>query len=135
MSSSGRMLAERWLADTLSSLPCSVYRHPAPDSATMPNVTIGLRTGIDVRSMGDPSRVERLTYDISAWDQGESSLQANMLAIDAHERLDGVPPVTYGEGTILSCRRVGVVPIDNTIEDGIRYQRDGALYVIEVLVN
>lgn len=131
---SGRLLAERWLATQLASLPCSVHRHPAPDGVAHPVVTIGLRAGVDVRSMGDPSRVERLTYDVSAWDVGESSLKAHELASQAHRLIDGVPPVNVDGGMILSCRRVGVVPIDNTVEDGVRYQRDGALYRIEVLV-
>ncbi len=132
---SGRVLAERWLASQLASLPCSVHRHPAPDDAAYPNVTIGLRSGTDIRRMGDPTRYERLIYDISAWDIGESSLKAHETAAHAHRLLDGVPPVNVEGGVILSCRRIGVVPIDNTVEEGIRYQRDGSLYQIEVLVD
>ncbi len=131
---SGRVLAERWLAEALSSLPCSVHRHPAPDAAPYPHITVGLRSGTDVRWMGDPSRYERLVYDVSAWDTGESALRVNHLAAQAHRLLDGVPPVTYEDGVILACRRIGVVPIDNLVEDGVRYQRDGSLYQIEVLV-
>lgn len=128
----GRVVAETWLNQQLSPL-VAVYRQPAPEEAAYPFIAVGLISAVDVRAMGDPARVERLTYDVSCWDKGLSSTAVNNLAEQVLNALDGVPPASVAGGTVLSCRRIGAIPVATTIEDGETYQRDGGLYLIEVL--
>lgn len=127
-----RDVVEQWFADTLSDLDVSVYRHPAPESATFPNVTVGMRTAVDLSPIGVGNTVEKLTYDVSAWDEGLSSTDVNDLAEAINTALLTSFPVSVDDGTIVSCRRIGAVITPHIVEQGKTFQRDGAVY--EVIV-
>lgn len=130
---SGRQIAEAWLSEVLRPIG-PVYRSPAPDDASYPFIGISLISSVDLYGVGNPSTVERLTYDVSAWDVGRSSVRVNELARRTREVLDSIPATNRDGGVILSCKRRGTTPIDQMVEEGVTYQRDGGLFVIEVLI-
>lgn len=127
----GREIAEFWLAEQITTLGYDVYRHPAPLNAAYPHVTIALRLGTDVRSVGGQSKIERLTYDISAWNEGSNASPLFAINADIHDALDSIDPQTIPDmGIINSCIRVGAVPITTIVENSVLYQRDGYLWEI-----
>lgn len=129
----GRRLAETWLGDVISGLGFEVYRQPAPLNAPYPHVTISLRSGMDIRPVNAPANAERLTYDISAWNEGTNASDLFSISAAIQAAIDGTDPVSVTSGTILGCRRIGVVPIDTIVEDGEFFSRDGYLYEIFTL--
>lgn len=138
---SGRQIAESWLGDTIATLGYAVYRHPAPLSAPYPHVTISLRSGMDVRPVNAPATVERLTYDVSVWTEGTNASSLWPISAAIKAAIDGTDPVSIETsedeviGTIVGCRRIGVVPIDSFVENGEHFQRDGYLYEVMTLTD
>lgn len=130
---SGRQLAETWLGDLISDLGFDVYRQPAPLGTAYPHVTISLRGGMDLRPVNAPATAERLTYDISAWNEGTDSSGLWSISEAIKAAVDGIEPVTVTGGIILGCRRIGVVPIDSIVENGEHFVRDGYVYEVFTL--
>lgn len=130
---SGRQIAETWLGDVISNLGYEVHRQPAPIGTPYPHVTISLRGGIDVRPTSEPATVERLTYDISVWKEGFSAAPLWAISEAIKSAIEGVPPLTISEGTVVSCRRIGVVPVDSFVENGEHIMRDGYIYQVMTL--
>ena len=132
----GREIAEYWLATTITDLGYDVYRHPAPLNAAYPHVTIALRQGTDVRSVGGQSKIERLTYDISAWNEGSNAAPLFAMNAAIHDALDNISPQAVPDmGIINSCIRIGAVPITTIVENGVLYQRDGYLWELYTITN
>jgi hypothetical protein len=129
----GRQIAETWLGNVISDLGYEVYRQPAPLNAPYPHITISLRSGMDIRPVNAPATAERLTYDISAWNEGTDSSGLFPMSAAIQAAIDGADPVTVTGGTILGCRRIGVVPIDSIVENGEHFVRDGYLYEVFTL--
>jgi hypothetical protein len=132
---SGRQLAEAWLGDTIANLGFDVYRQPAPQGTPYPHVTISLRGGMDIRPVNAPATAERLTYDISAWNEGTDASGLGPISDAIRAVLDGTPPVEVNGGLILGCRRIGVVPIDSIVENGEHFVRDGYVYEVITLTS
>lgn len=130
----GRWIAETFLSDQINTITAlDVYRHPAPLDAPYPHVTIALRGGTDIRPVGGQANVERLTYDISFWNAGSNALPLFDLNAAIMASLDSINPqvVTVDEsdiGEVLSCVRVGAVPITTVVENGKFFQRDGYIW-------
>jgi hypothetical protein len=139
---SARSIAEVWMASILPAAIVAaggtgVYRHPAPDDAVEPFTTVQLMAGHSVKPLGrgNPG-VERLTYDVSAWDAGLSAERVADLAAAACTALEITAPVSVTGGQIVSCQRTGQTPAPpSTIERGTHYQRDGGLYELMVKVD
>lgn len=130
---SGRKLAEAWLGDVITDLGYQVYRQPAPLGTPYPHVTISLRGGMDLRPVNAPATAERLTYDISAWNEGTNASDLWTISEAIKAAIDGTSPVALTGGTILGCRRIGVIPIDTIVENGEHFVRDGYLYEVFTL--
>jgi len=114
-----------------------VYRHPAPDDATEPFLTVSLTGGRAIKPLGrgNPG-VEKLTYDVSAWDSGLSAERVAALAEAAAGILELTAPVAVTGGQIVSCKRLGPSPAPpSTIERGTHYQRDSGLFELMVKVD
>lgn len=108
----GRQLAERWLFDKLNTV-APIYRAPAPNSAAYPFLAIQLMSGSDVRATGSPVVAEKLVYDVSAWDKGNSAKDVNRIAGEVVQAIDSTSSVNVPGGTIIQCKRVGLIPITN----------------------
>lgn len=127
-----REVAERWFAQALASLDVPLYRHPAPEQASTPFITVGLRTAVDLSPIGAGGTCEKLTYDVSAWDEGLSAEVVNGLAAGITSTLLACAPTTTDLGTIVSCRRLGAIPISVITERGKTFQRDGSVFELIV---
>lgn len=135
-------LAERWMASVLPAVVIAaggtgVYRHPAPEDAVEPFVTVSLTNGKAIKPLGRGNTgVERLTYDVSTWDAGNSAERANAIAIAVAGALELNGPVSVSGGQIVSCERTGPSPAPPTsIERGLTFQRDGGMYELLVKVD
>jgi hypothetical protein len=133
MSINLRDVVEQWFMLALDDLDVIVYRHPAPEKATYPCVTVGMRTAVDLSPIGTGNSCEKITYDVSAWDKGLSSVDVNELATQINDALLTSFPITVDGGTIVACRRIGATITPQIIEQGQTFQRDGAIF--EVLVS
>lgn len=130
----GRQIAERWLFDRLNVITDEVYRAPAPNEAGYPLLAIQLMSGRDIRAVGNPTAVEQLLFDVSAWDTGTSASRVQALACSVLQAIDSVEPEDVDGGIILACKRHSLIPITTSIENSGLYQRDGAVYEVTVLV-
>ena len=137
-----RAIAEAWMASVLPAAITAaggtgVYRHPAPEDAVEPFATVHLMAGRSVKPLGrgNPG-IERLTYDVSAWDAGLSAERVSALAEAAAAVLELNAPVAVTGGQITACKRTGSTPAGpSMIERGTHYQRDGGLYELMMKVD
>jgi hypothetical protein len=130
----GRQIAERWLYDTLSPLG-SVYRGVAPREAAYPYLAVNMVSGRDRRAGRDPVGVEIIQFDVSAWDEGTSAKNVNLLASQVVQAIDSAESVYVDGGMIVSCKRQSLIPLTGSEENGKRYQRDGAIYELMIVSN
>lgn len=137
-----RALAEAWMGAVLPAVVAGaggtgVYRHPAPDDAVEPFVTVNLMGGRSIKPLGrGKTGVERLTYDVSAWDRGLSAARVSALAEAVTAALEIVSPVAVTGGQIVASKRAGPLPAPPSfIERGEHFQRDGGLFELLVKVD
>ena len=135
-------LAERWMASVLPAAVSAaggtgVYRHPAPEDAVEPFVTVSLMAGQAIRPLGRGNTgVERLTYDVSTWGAGNSAERANAISVAVAAAIELTGPVSVSGGQIVACTRTGPSPAPPTsIERGLTFQRDGGMYELLVKVD
>lgn len=135
---SGRAIAERWLATKLAGIthndvPIKVYRHPAPNTATYPHISIQIISAVDMYQIGNPQAYERLQYIIRVWDKGSSASRVMAVAKEIFTRIHQVPPEFFDDGMVVSCFRVGALAPDVVQEqDGELFQADGGIYQLHI---
>jgi hypothetical protein len=134
------VIAEQYLAQVLPPAVTSaggtgVYRHPAPEEATVPFVTVSYLGGRAIRPNGRTLQgVEVCRFDVSAWDTGKSALRAAALLDAAVAAIEAGAPATLPDGWVVSATRTGPLGAPGTtVERGITWQREAAL--IEILVS
>jgi hypothetical protein len=137
-----RAIAEQWMATVLpdeisGAGGTGVYRHPAPEQAIEPFITVNIIVGRIVRPLGrGKTGVVRLNYDVSAWDQGLTAERVDALAVAAANALELTGPVTVPGGQIVACKNTGPVAASGgMVERGKHYQRNGNLYEVMVKVD
>mgnify|MGYP005852387501 CR=1 FL=1 len=133
-------VAEAYLAQVLPAAVASaggtgVYRHPAPEDARVPFLTVNYLGGRVYRPNGRTLQgVEACRFDVSAWDTGLSASRAAALLDAAVAAIEAGAPTTLPGGQVLSALRAGPLGAPPTIvERGSTWQRDAAL--IEILVS
>lgn len=135
---SGVVIAERWLATRLAGIThndvaVKVYRHPSPNTATFPNITIGIVSAVDLYQIGNTESYERLQYIVRVWDTGTSAARVHAVAKEIHRRINQVAPEFFDDGMVVSCFRVGAIAPDVVQEqDGTLYQADGGIYQLHI---
>jgi hypothetical protein len=136
---SGRAISERWLAAKLAGIthsgtPIKVYRHPAPNTATYPHITIAVISAVDLYQVGDQTAYERLQYIVRVWDSGSSAARVHAIAKDIRNRINQAEPEFYDDGYVVRCFRVGAVAPDVVEEqDGTLFQVDGGIYQLHIV--
>jgi hypothetical protein len=133
-------VAETYLAQVLPGAVTAaggtgVYRHPAPEDAVVPFVTVSYLGGRAYRPNGRTlSGVESCRFDLSAWDTGLSASRAAALLDAAVAAIEAGAPASLPSGQVLSALRIAPLGAPGTtVERGITWQREAAL--IEILVS
>lgn len=116
---------------TLTGLGCTgIYYALAPQSASMPYVTVTLGDGTDSRVFGARATVQE-RWVIQAWDSGNSHKRATQMMERVDALLDEYDLVVAG-GTAMCCRRIGALPDLVQDDNGVLYRQAGARYELEV---
>jgi|SRR5690606_10806769 len=136
---SGKIISERWLIERLAGIeyegkPIKLHRHPAPNTATYPHISIAIVSAVDLYQIGNTSAYERLQYMIRVWDKGSAAMRVNAIAKDIHKRIHQVEPEMYPDGQMVSCFRVGALATGPYEEqNGEIFVADGGLYQFHVV--